>query len=231
MRFGAGACAVAFGLVAAQTVAAFNYTIGVGRDPVVGPNLGVGFNPSRVVTGARNDNLIFVFLAGSHRVVQTSLENPCTPSSDFDSGLRTISPNVTAFNQSPYQISYTVANQSTIAYFADIGPTADNSGTQCQQGAVFCVNTNEGSSNSCAQMLQNALQLGAQSGVTTSSRPPYTLSSSTSSSATSSRTASAVSTPAPSASQQPTSGAGHLDVGVKLGALVAGAAVVLQMLF
>ncbi|KAK4054089.1 hypothetical protein OIV83_001114 [Microbotryomycetes sp. JL201] len=227
MRFGAGACALA-GLVAAQTAAAFNYTIGVGRDPVVGPNLGVGFNPSRTVTRGQNDNLVFVFLAGKSSL-PTSLENPCTPSSEFDSGLRTIPANVTAFNQSPYQISFTVANQSTVAYFADIGPTSDNSGTQCQQGAVFCVNTNEGGSTSCAQMLQNALALGAQAGVTTSSRPPYTLSTSTSSSATPSRTASVVSTPAPSASAQPTSAASHLDAGI-VGAVLAGAIVAAQIL-
>ncbi|KAK4054307.1 hypothetical protein OIO90_003540 [Microbotryomycetes sp. JL221] len=201
-----GLCSIV-ALVAASTASAFNYTIGVGRDPVTGYP-GVGFNPSRTVTRGRDDTLVFVFLGGSHRVVQTSLENPCTPSSDFDTGLRTIPSNVTEYAASPFRTSFTVPNTSTVAYFADIGPTVDNSGTQCQQGAIFCVNTNESGDGSCSQMLSNALALGAASGVTTSSRPPYTLSTSTSSSTTATRATRPASTgtPAPSSSQPASSG-------------------------
>ncbi|GAA5877194.1 hypothetical protein JCM3774_000112 [Rhodotorula dairenensis] len=172
------ACAAA--LVAAcalPTASAFQYTVGVGKDQTTGQP-GLGFDPSRtVVTDVTTSNtVVFTFLEGIHRVVQTdgSLNAPCAPSGGFDTGVQT----VPAGTNGP-SFTFDISNNTETYYFADIA----NDYSPCFLGAVFCLNTNESSSTtSCHAVQAAAISLGKDQGVTTTPG----LSTSTSASATSS---------------------------------------------
>ncbi|GAA5878164.1 hypothetical protein JCM8547_008360 [Rhodosporidiobolus lusitaniae] len=185
-------------LATAHAASAFTYSIGVGKDEVTG-NPGIGFDPSYTVISAHGDGnvLAFEFLGGQHRVVQTSgVDAPCAASGGFDSGLVSVPAGILQ-GSGPTQ-TFAITNDTEVLYFADIGE--DNS--PCYLGAVFCVNTNEGSDQACHVARTNALALGTQYGVTAT---PSATASSTSSGAGNS-TSSAASTSAASSSSATSSG-------------------------
>ncbi|ORY89621.1 hypothetical protein BCR35DRAFT_155067 [Leucosporidium creatinivorum] len=122
-------------LAAATSVQAFNYTVVVGKDQVTGLP-GVGFDPSRTVTNQNGDLVVFHMIQGQHHIVETSFAAPCSPIGTFDSGLETVANGTTGVTEGPAFV-FPITNSSAVHYFADIAPTADGSGTQCQQGAVL----------------------------------------------------------------------------------------------
>ncbi|KAF8919414.1 hypothetical protein CPB85DRAFT_1248806 [Mucidula mucida] len=67
---------------------AATYTVGVGKDEVTG-HKGEGFDPSAIFPLAGN-TIVFEFRSGSHSVIVTSFDKPCTPSNGFNSGVVTI---------------------------------------------------------------------------------------------------------------------------------------------
>ncbi|KAI5481135.1 hypothetical protein MNV49_005570 [Pseudohyphozyma bogoriensis] len=204
-------------LFVANSVLGFNYTIGVGKDEVTGLP-GVGFDPSRTVVAETGDLVIFSFLQGEHQVYQTIFSAPCSPGGEFTTPLLNVSNGTVSGGPS---FSYEVTSLSTPLYFYDAA------GVNCQQGAVFCVNTNENLANqSCSAFKAAALAIGASEGVTTSVRTasaavPTNSSSTITSSPTA--TANAVTTSSASAASttSKTGGAGRTVSGVVSG-VVAG---------
>ncbi|GAA5919376.1 hypothetical protein JCM6882_004542 [Rhodosporidiobolus microsporus] len=167
----------------ASTVHAFTYSIGVGKNEVDGQP-GIGFDPSYTVIVPHSDgnDLAFEFLAGVHRVVQTSgVDAPCSPSGGFDSGVVRV-PQGTLQGQGPTQ-TFQIENDTAVMYFADIGEDF----SACYLGAVFCINTDESSPQACHAARSAALALGAQYGVTAT--PSNTISGSSTSAASSSSSA------------------------------------------
>ncbi|GAA5938856.1 hypothetical protein JCM1841_000410 [Sporobolomyces salmonicolor] len=152
-------------LAVASAVSATQYTIGVGKDETTGYGGYPGFDPSRTqISDPESANqIVFEFLGGVHRVVQSTFDSPCSFSvpGGFDSGLQTVA-NGTLEGNGP-SATFTIANNSEVAYFSDIGD--DN--TPCWQGAVFCLNTDESSAKSCAAFKTAALALGQDEDVAT----------------------------------------------------------------
>ncbi|KAM0789623.1 hypothetical protein ACM66B_000428 [Microbotryomycetes sp. NB124-2] len=186
------ATAVALGVATLVPVAsAFTFTVGVGKDEVTGNVVGLGFDPSRIAIPATdtNDEIVFQMLGGTHQVAQVSFDQPCTP---LEGGFLQPDP-VTAPNGTDapgvQQFTFPVENESDVLYFSDI---ANNN---CARGAIFCVNTDETSAQSCSEFRANALALSPA--VDTM---PASSASSTSSGSTSSAASSAVSTAASSSS-------------------------------
>ncbi|KAJ8293290.1 hypothetical protein OF846_003320 [Rhodotorula toruloides] len=233
-------------LALAHTAAAYQYTVGVGKNEVTG-DPGIGFDPSRTVIAdsSASNTIQFSFLEGIHRVVQVSAQDPCAFAGGFDSGVLSV-PNGTLQGQGP-TATFNVQNNSDVLYFADIATDY----SPCYLGAVFCLNTDESSSTtSCYAVKAKAQALGTQYGVSTtpslpSSATASAASSSTSMSSTSSATSSASSgtvsgagasrtasasaaSASASSSSKPSSGASSLKAGV-VGAVVAVAAVAAAM--
>ncbi|GAA5988322.1 hypothetical protein JCM10908_002164 [Rhodotorula pacifica] len=168
---------------ALPAASAYQYTVGVGKDQSTGQP-GLGFDPSRTTIADVNtgNTVVFTFLEGIHRVVQTdgSLNAPCSPSGGFDTGLQTV-----AKGTNGPSFTFDISNNSATYYFADIA----TDWSPCYLGAIFCVNTDETSSTtSCHAVQAAAVSLGKQQGVTTT---PGLSSSSTSATAASSASSSA----------------------------------------
>ncbi|POY70997.1 hypothetical protein BMF94_5922 [Rhodotorula taiwanensis] len=147
---------------AAVPAAAYQYTVGVGKDQSTGQP-GLGFDPSRTQIADPNtsNTIVFSFLEGIHRVVQTdgNLNAPCSPAGEFDTGVQTVPAGSTG-----QSFTFTVDNNTQAYYFADIGEDY----SPCYLGAVFCVNTDETSSTtSCHAVQAAAVSLGKQQGVST----------------------------------------------------------------
>ncbi|KAK4054098.1 hypothetical protein OIV83_001123 [Microbotryomycetes sp. JL201] len=217
---------------------AFTFTIGVGKDEVTGNVVGLGFDPSRIAIPATDtdDEIVFQMLGGTHQVAQVSFTYPCTP---LQGGYLQPEP-VTAPNGTDapgvQQFTFPVTENSGPLYFSDI---ANNN---CARGAVFCVNTDESSAESCAEFKANALaqspavdtlpasvfpgSTSSDSGSASSSTAASasTSSASVSSSPASTSAANTASGSAPTQSTQPTSGASRLDLSA-IGALAAAALV------
>ncbi|GAA5913296.1 hypothetical protein JCM8208_005200 [Rhodotorula glutinis] len=235
-------------LAAIPAALAFTYSVGVGKSEVTGEPAYAGFDPSRIViSDATTSNQIdFLFLGGTHRVVQVSPDQPCAYAGGFDSGVQRVAAG-TLQGQGPSAV-YDITNNTDVLYFADIGEDY----SPCYLGAIFCVNSDETSDTACHSVIDAAKALGVQYGVTTA---PSTASSTSagassassasdsaatsasttvaSSSAASSGGASSSRSPsasgsAPAASQSGGSnGAGALKVAAGAMALVGGAAALL----
>ncbi|GAA6064719.1 hypothetical protein JCM10212_000833 [Sporobolomyces blumeae] len=156
--------------------------VGVGKDQTTGQP-GVGFDPSRtVVTDLTVDNEVqFRFLQGSHRVVQSDFNSPCSPNGGFDSGAQDVAAGTSEENGPT--ATFTIPNNTGVYYFSDIG----NNAAECYLGAVFCLNTDEGNNDGACHTFQSAaLALGEQYGVTanttTSTAAPVSASSTAASS-------------------------------------------------
>ncbi|BGP54984.1 hypothetical protein JCM8202_005976 [Rhodotorula sphaerocarpa] len=194
------ACLVAAAVIAASGPAhAYQYTVGVGKDQSTGQP-GIGFDPSRTQIVDQNtvNTIVFTFLEGIHRVVQTdgSLNAPCSPAGQFDTGVQT----VPAGSNGP-SFTFSVDNNTAEYYFADIGEDY----SPCYLGAVFCVNTDESSSStSCHAVQSAAISLGKQQGVSTT---PGLSTASASSTADSSSTGSSSMSMTMSSSSAPMSSA------------------------
>ncbi|GAA5824374.1 hypothetical protein JCM11251_000394 [Rhodosporidiobolus azoricus] len=195
-------------LTLASTAHAFTYSIGVGKNETTGQP-GIGFDPSYTVIVPHSDGneLAWEFLAGTHRVVETSgVDNPCNlMDGGYDSGVVRV-PAGTLQGNGPSQ-SLQLQNDSAVRYFADVGEDF----SACYLGAVFCINTNEADPTSaCYAARAAALALGQQYGVTAT--PSNTVSgsaSSTPASSSSSAAASSTTTSAPSSSQTNSGSAGR----------------------
>ncbi|KWU43244.1 hypothetical protein RHOSPDRAFT_19814, partial [Rhodotorula sp. JG-1b] len=107
--------------------------VGVGKDQSTGQP-GLGFDPSRTTIADVNtpNTVVFTFLEGIHRVVQTdgSLNGPCSASSGFDTGVQTVA----AGSNGP-NFTFDVDNNTATYYFADIG--ASDAYSPCYLGAVL----------------------------------------------------------------------------------------------
>ncbi|BGP17290.1 hypothetical protein JCM10213v2_005308 [Rhodosporidiobolus nylandii] len=184
-----------------------------------------------IVPHGDGNEIVFEFLGGGvgsngvstgvHRVVQTDgVAAPCNPNGGFDSGVVRVA-NGTLQGNGP-SATFPVTNDTAVLYFADIGEDY----SACYQGAVFCVNTDEGGPGACHLAQAAALALGAQYGVSASRAPPSRTSSSASSTAAPASRTSAAATAASASARDGSSAAGVNKVGVLglFGAAVAGVA-------
>lgn len=236
---------LALGTLGASVASAFTYSVGVGKSEVTGRggNGEVGFDPSRIVISDQttDNEIVFEFLGGVHRVVQVSPDQPCAYAGGFDSGIQRV-PAGTQQRAGP-SATYQVTNNSAVLYFADIGEDY----TPCYLGAIFCVGSDETSpTTACHAVIDAAKALGAQYGVTTTSGGASSSTSGTSSAPTSSESSASTTSAASStssgasrsssgslaaASATPSAGgsngAGALKVAAGAVALVGGAAALL----
>ncbi|GAA5847442.1 hypothetical protein JCM9279_000481 [Rhodotorula babjevae] len=236
-------------LAAIPSALAFTYSVGVGKSEVTGEPAYAGFDPSRIViSDATTSNQIdFLFLGGTHRVVQVTPDQPCAYAGGFDSGVQRVAAG-TLQGQGP-TVVYQIENNTDVLYFADIGEDY----SPCYLGAIFCVNSVENSDTACHTVIDAAKALGVQYGVTTapstasstsaaaSSASSASDSAASSASTTAASTSSAASSGASSSSRAPSAsgsapaasqsagsnGAGALKVAVGAMALVGGAAALL----
>ncbi|KAK6357232.1 hypothetical protein TWF718_001555 [Orbilia javanica] len=93
------------------------------------------FRPNQVF-GEVGDIVQFFFLAPGHTVIETSLDDPCTPSGGFESGPETRSDLVSAGRHFNNTMSFTITMLNP-RYFSCGRPG------HCQNGMVFAVNANE----------------------------------------------------------------------------------------
>ncbi|KAK4054317.1 hypothetical protein OIO90_003550 [Microbotryomycetes sp. JL221] len=173
-------------LVASPLASAFTFTVGVGKDEVTGNVVGLGFDPSRIQIPQTptDDQVVFQMLGGTHQVAQVSFDNPCTP---LQGGFLQPEP-VTAPNGTDapgvQQFTFAVQDEQGVYYFSDIA------NGNCQRGAIFCINTDETSTESCSAFRSNALALAPAIDTLPSSVFPGPTGSSASSQATSSSSSS-----------------------------------------
>lgn len=87
---------------------------------------------TQIVDQNTANTIVFTFLEGIHRVVQTdgSLNAPCSPAGQFDTGVQT----VPAGSNGP-SFTFSVDNNTAEYYFADIGEDY----SPCYLGAVLYV--------------------------------------------------------------------------------------------
>ncbi|ORY89608.1 hypothetical protein BCR35DRAFT_299985 [Leucosporidium creatinivorum] len=219
-------------------VLGYEYHVGVGKDETTGNVVGWGFDPSRisVTEDPAGDHIIFEMLSGTHRVVQSSFGAPCAAGGEpgFDTQEVVVSAGTEEGGQT---FTFNITDYTTPLYFSDI------SLNNCQQGGIFCVNTDEAGAESCAAFKAAAIALGG--GVTTSASVPGAsstsssgtnatsassaiASSSSAQSSAASTSASASGSVAPSATSAPASGAGKMFVGAgAVTAMVLGAVALL----
>ncbi|KAF8918373.1 hypothetical protein CPB85DRAFT_80143 [Mucidula mucida] len=164
---------------------AATYTVGVGKDEVTG-HKGVGFDPSAIFPVA-GDTIVFEFRSGSHSVVESSFDKPCTPSSGFDSGIMTVADSVEVDADGLPSVSLMVNDTDPIWLY-------DRAGGECYQGAVLAVNPT--GTQTAAQFKANALS------ASTTSEDPV---ASPVSSSSSSMSESSASSSTPSSTSEPTS--------------------------
>ncbi|KIY67409.1 hypothetical protein CYLTODRAFT_454512 [Cylindrobasidium torrendii FP15055 ss-10] len=119
------------GLFIFPLVQATVYTVSVGKDETTGKK-GVGFDPS-VITPQAGDTVTFLFQAGSHSVVASSFERPCTPSGVYTSGVFTVSPDTPVDADGLPTATYTVESSSPLWFF-------DQAGGECHDGGVLALN-------------------------------------------------------------------------------------------
>ncbi|KAK1215294.1 hypothetical protein PQX77_022085 [Marasmius sp. AFHP31] len=119
-------------LLLASLVSATVFTVGVGKDETTGRK-GVGFDPSVIMPG-KDDEMSFQFRSGSHSVVESTFDQPCTPKpGGFDSGVKTVPENLDV--DAPGLPTVTlVAKDSQPSWFFD------QAGGTCNQGGVLAVN-------------------------------------------------------------------------------------------
>jgi len=180
----------------APTVFAFEYLVGVGKDENTGKN-GIGFDPSSI-RPAPGDTITFEFHAGTHSVIQTSFQNPCTPlSGGFNSGDITV-PDGTPVDQTGPRQSFQVVDSSPLWFY-------DGAPNQCGLGGVFSANPALTGDQTAAKYLEASIQAGQSLSVSVSSGSS-TASSSGSTPTGSLTGSSSGSTPSRASASSPTSG-------------------------
>jgi plastocyanin len=131
-----------------SSVYAATFTVGVGKDETTGKT-GLGFDPSAIYPVA-GDEIVFVFQAGTHSVIQTSFDNPCTPlAGGFNSGPQTV-PDGTAVDAPNLPTkSFKVTDTQPIWFY-------DGGDGLCKKGAVFSANAPPTGSQTMAKFIENA---------------------------------------------------------------------------
>ncbi|KAJ7058072.1 hypothetical protein C8F01DRAFT_305970 [Mycena amicta] len=159
---------------------------------------GLGFDPSSIHP-LSGDTIVFEFRSGSHSVVQSTFDNPCTSNGGFNSGVLTVDDNLGVDADGLPTVSLLVNDTQPLWYDFFLYTTRpltaddrffDDAGGLCNKGAVLSVNPTADQSD--AQFKANAAS------ATTSSSSSAVASTTISDSATVS--ASASQTPAPSGS-------------------------------
>ncbi|KIL64606.1 hypothetical protein M378DRAFT_126435 [Amanita muscaria Koide BX008] len=120
-----GACLLPF-------ISAFTFIVYVGKNEVTGQK-GLGFDPSDInpVVG---DIVSFTFASGTHSVVQSTFDHPCTPiNGGYNSGSHTVDANI-PLNDTTLPVGQLYINDTIPQWFFD------QASGQCQQGAVMAVN-------------------------------------------------------------------------------------------
>ncbi|KAJ7160717.1 hypothetical protein C8R46DRAFT_1223068 [Mycena filopes] len=173
-------------------VLAADFTVGVGKDENTGKK-GLGFDPSSI-NPAVGDFIVFEFRSGSHSAVQSTFNNPCTPSGGFDSGVQTVDDSLAVDAPGLPTVRLLVNDTKPLWFF-------DQAGGLCNKGAVL-------SANPSSTQTDAAFKANAASAVVPSNTPSSGPSSAASGSATPSGSAPA----SASQSSQP-SGAGRLVAG------------------
>ncbi|KAF9006979.1 hypothetical protein BDQ17DRAFT_1351189 [Cyathus striatus] len=108
------------------------YLVGVGKDETTGKK-GMGFDPSSIHPAA-GDVIAFEFRSGSHSVVQSSYEKPCTAlENGFYSGVVTVADNLEVDVPDLPQVRLTINDTNPLWLF-------DQAGGLCQKGAVLSIN-------------------------------------------------------------------------------------------
>jgi len=74
-----------------------------------------------------------VFQSGTHSVVESTFQHPCTPNGGFNSGAQTI-PSSTALDAPGLPVVEIMISDNTAAWYYD------GASGECQQGAVFAIN-------------------------------------------------------------------------------------------
>ncbi|KAG5643114.1 hypothetical protein DXG03_001540 [Asterophora parasitica] len=183
-------------------VLGIEYLVGVGKDETTGKK-GLGFDPS-VIHPQVGDIIVWEFRSGQHSVVQSSFENPCTSNGGINTGVHTVSDDLTV--DAPGLPKYEVAVNSTdpLWFF-------DEAGGLCNQGAVLAVNPT--GTETAAAFKENAAKKPASS-------PPSTTGGSSSGTGTETHASSTATQTSPGASK-PSNAAGQVGTsgGLLLGAL------------
>ncbi|KAL0577606.1 hypothetical protein V5O48_004367 [Marasmius crinis-equi] len=169
----------------ASFVSATVFTVGVGKDETTGKK-GVGFDPS-VINPVNGDEIIFEFRSGTHSVVQSTFDQPCTPKpGGFNSGAKTVADNLDVDAPGLPTATFAVKDGQPLWFY-------DRAGGTCNQGGILAVNPS--GSQTAASFKENAMKATvapvnttvAESG-SSSSVAPTTASSSTTSSQRASKT-------------------------------------------
>ncbi|KDQ20387.1 hypothetical protein BOTBODRAFT_141985 [Botryobasidium botryosum FD-172 SS1] len=148
--------------------AAFEYRVGVGKDENTGNN-GLGFDPSSIRPVA-GDTIVFEFHAGTHSVIQSTFDKPCTPlSGGFQSGDVTV-PDGTSVDATGLPTkTFNVIDASSLWFY-------DGAPGQCVLGGVLSVNPSVTGTQTAGAFVANAKASGGGSGTTptttTTTTPP-----------------------------------------------------------
>lgn len=110
---------------------AYEWRVGVGKDETTGRK-GKGFDPS-VIHPMAGDTIAFEFRSGVHSAVQSTFDNPCVGNGGFNSGVHTVSDDLTV-DDPTLPIVRLLVNDSTPLWFFD------EAGGLCHQGAVLASN-------------------------------------------------------------------------------------------
>ncbi|CAE6413959.1 unnamed protein product [Rhizoctonia solani] len=119
-------------LLAAPSVFAFDYVVGVGKDETTG-QLGMGFDPSSV-RPQPGDRIVFEYRAGSHSAVESTFTDPCIPKAGgYNSGVITVADGTPVDVKGLPTTEYIVKDTNPAWFF-------DQAGGLCTKGAVFSIN-------------------------------------------------------------------------------------------
>ncbi|KAG7087623.1 hypothetical protein E1B28_013571 [Marasmius oreades] len=133
----------------ASHVSATVFTVGVGKDETTGQK-GVGFDPS-VIVPSKSDQIVFEFRSGSHSVVQSTFEQPCTPKEGgFNTGVKSVADNLDVDAPGLPTTTLAVTDSQPLWFF-------DQAGGTCNQGGVLAVNPTVGSQTAAA-FKENAMK-------------------------------------------------------------------------
>ncbi|PFH50366.1 hypothetical protein AMATHDRAFT_61179 [Amanita thiersii Skay4041] len=113
-------------------VLATEFLVGVGKDETTGKK-GKGFDPS-VINPMYGDIIRFEFNSGSHSVLQSSYDHPCTPlAGGYNSGVLQVSDDLPVDAPSLPSRTFLVNVTTPLWFF-------DDAGGLCKQGAVLAIN-------------------------------------------------------------------------------------------
>ncbi|KAF5375336.1 hypothetical protein D9615_007989 [Tricholomella constricta] len=121
------------------------YLVGVGKDETTGKK-GIGFDPS-VIHPAVGDTIVWEFRSGQHSVVQSTFQNPCTDSGGINTGVHTVSDDLTVDAPGLPRYEVTVNSTDPLWFF-------DEAGGLCNKGAILAVNPT--STQTAAAFKENA---------------------------------------------------------------------------